>query len=202
MENIMSEYYERNREAYFKQYALDNAEKKKAYRKEWYQKNKEKKKQYALEHKEDIKAYKKEYYSKNKDSFLQQQRDYYATPENRAKRIYAKARARAKETGIEFTITVQDIVIPTHCPYLGIELTHELGKGQLESNSSLDRIDSTKGYVPGNVQVTSRLANTMKSNASQETLLRFAQGIFEVHGLEGTTIEAYKNAILKSLLAA
>lgn len=192
MEDIMSEY--------LKQYRETNRELLKQKAKEHYQKNKEKKKQYALEHKEDIKAYRKEYYSKNKDIFLQQQREYYATPENRAKRIHAKAKTRAKETGIEFTITVQDIVIPTHCPYLGIELTHELGKGQLESNSSLDRIDSTKGYIPGNIQVISRLANTMKSNASQETLLRFAQGIFEVHGLEGTTIEAYKNAILKSLI--
>ena len=178
----MSTQHKQTREAYIKQYAIDNAEKIKAYRKDWYQKNKEKKQQYALEHKEYIQSYRKEYYNKNKDSLLQQQRDYYATPENRAKKIYAKAKDRAKETGIEFTITLQDIVIPTHCPYLGIELTHELGKGQLESNSSLDRIDSTKGYIPGNVQVTSRLANTMKSNASQETLLRFAQGIFEVHG--------------------
>jgi len=45
----------------------------------------------------------------------------------------------------------------------------------------IDRIDSSKGYIKGNVQVISRKANTMKSNADVATLIKFAEGINRVH---------------------
>ncbi len=88
--------------------------------------------------------------------------------------MFFKIRERARKSGLEFNISVDDIVVPTHCPILGIELTHSLGRGQLQTNSSVDRIDPTKGYVKGNIQVISRKANTMKSNATNEELKAFA----------------------------
>jgi hypothetical protein len=42
---------------------------------------------------------------------------------------------------------------------------------------SVDRIDSSKGYVKGNVAVISVLANTMKSHASKELLETFCKNI-------------------------
>lgn len=80
------------------------------------------------------------------------------------------ARKRAKKTGREFSITIDDIVVPSHCPVLGLELT-VLSEASASHNSmSLDRIDNNLGYVPGNVIVVSYRANTLKKDASVEEL--------------------------------
>mgnify|MGYP003427267864 CR=1 FL=1 len=72
---------------------------------------------------------------------------------------------RARKKKIEHNIDVNDIVITEFCPLLHIKL--EKGDGKSNSNSpSLDRIDSTKGYVKGNVWVISKRANTAKSDLS------------------------------------
>jgi len=64
---------------------------------------------------------------------------------------------------------------------MGWEITRIQGQGRIKTNPSLDRIDPTKGYVPGNVQVISDLANRMKQNASVEELLLFAKGVMNQH---------------------
>jgi hypothetical protein len=67
--------------------------------------------------------------------------------------------------GLEFTIAVEDIVVPTHCPALGIEMS----RGTMDERStspSLDRIDNSKGYVQGNIHVISQKANRMKNDAT------------------------------------
>jgi predicted nucleic acid-binding Zn ribbon protein len=92
--------------------------------------------------------------------------------------LYNTAKNRAKQFGWEFSITVKDIIIPDFCPYLKIKLKR--GKGVSQASSpTIDRIDSSKGYITGNIQVISYKANTMKSNATQEELLLFAQKIEE-----------------------
>jgi hypothetical protein len=94
------------------------------------------------------------------------------------KRLLWAAKKRAKERGLDFDIQESDIVIPTHCPYLGIELATHVPRGcPRTACMSLDRIDNSKGYVKGNIEVVSHLANTMKSNATTEQLLAFAQEI-------------------------
>lgn len=117
----------------------------------------------------------------------QQKTDYKAIREylkrNPTMRIFNAAKSNAKRKGIDFTITLDDLVIPTLCPYLGVPLTNIYGQGRVKSNVSLDRIDSTLGYVPGNVQIISDLANRMKQEATPNELLAFARGVMEVHGL-------------------
>lgn len=135
------------------------------------------KKVYAKNNKEKIAASRKKYYSENKEEFLANQRAYYSDIKGRSKKILVKARERAKASGMEFTITSADIIIPERCPYLGLELTHYLGKGQLLTNSSIDRIDSSKGYIPGNVRIISRMANNMKSNSTREQREAFAKAV-------------------------
>lgn len=92
----------------------------------------------------------------------------------------AKHRAMWDYDGMEFTITVDDIVVPESCPYLGIPFQ------PLDSRYgySLDRIDSTKGYIPENIRVISRLANIMKNNATEQELISFAKGVLVVHQKE------------------
>lgn len=100
--------------------------------------------------------------------------------ENVEKRMLNLARKRARKVGLEFSITIEDIVIPEICPYLKTKLITSNGNGQNSNNVSLDRIDSSKGYIKGNVQVISHLANSMKNNASKEQLVRFATSIIEM----------------------
>lgn len=89
-------------------------------------------------------------------------------------------RAEAKKVGLDFNITKEDLIVPERCPYLDIPLI--LSGPVCDNLISLDRIDSTKGYVKGNVQVISMKANTMKSNASIEELKLFAKNILRIHG--------------------
>jgi hypothetical protein len=98
-------------------------------------------------------------------------------PENR---ITSSAKYNAKKRNIEFDITPDDIVIPTHCPILGIKLNRKsnVGKGkrgpksgaQAGNSPSIDRIDSSKGYIKGNVHVISWRANHIKNDATKEEL--------------------------------
>jgi len=81
--------------------------------------------------------------------------------------LFWVAKNRAKVRGLEFSIRVEDIVVPETCPVLGIPLYTSRGKAGPNS-PSLDRIKNDKGYVPGNVCVISYRANTLKGGASIE----------------------------------
>ena len=81
------------------------------------------------------------------------------------------ARQRAQRAGVPFAITAEDIVVPSHCPVLGVPLRRRLGrKGGGDYSPSLDRIKPELGYVPGNIVVVSRRANRIKTDATPEEL--------------------------------
>jgi hypothetical protein len=86
------------------------------------------------------------------------------------------ARNRAKKRGWDFNIDADYVrsFVVSNCPILGMPLEWSCCRGddnKLRSNSpSLDRIDSTKGYVRGNVWIISHRANCIKSNATHEEL--------------------------------
>lgn len=84
---------------------------------------------------------------------------------------FYSVKGSAKKRGIEFSLQPSDIVFPEVCPILGIKLLNH-GKGGPQPNSpSLDRLDPSKGYIPGNVNVISNKANIIKSNATSEEVL-------------------------------
>lgn len=84
--------------------------------------------------------------------------------------LMSKAKYRAKKDGIEFTISIKDLgQSPERCPILDIPLFKEFKSKRGNPNSpSIDRIDSNKGYVPGNVHIISWRANCLKNNGSVE----------------------------------
>lgn len=87
--------------------------------------------------------------------------------------MLVNSRQRSKVSGLAHTIVKADIVVPTHCPILGMPLV--VNTGTLGADSpSLDRKDSALGYVPGNVWVISHRANSMKNAATPEQLKAFA----------------------------
>lgn len=79
--------------------------------------------------------------------------------------------AEQKNKHLDFNLAITDIPKPTHCPILGVELDWTQGNKVLCATSpSLDRIDNTKGYILGNIQVISFRANTIKNNATIEEI--------------------------------
>lgn len=102
---------------------------------------------------------------------------------NLQKHLYYRAKNNAKNRNLDFDLEVEDIIIPEKCPYLEIPLVNNVGKNNrgLADSYSIDRIDSKKGYVKGNVQIISWLANAMKNNASIEQLVIFAKNVLKLH---------------------
>lgn len=76
--------------------------------------------------------------------------------------------------GWEFNITPDDIIFPEYCPYLNIRLVIGDVFPPKDDNPSIDRIDPSKGYIKGNVEVVSLLANRIKSNASPSDIMKVA----------------------------
>jgi archaellum component FlaC len=134
---------------------------------------------WRLNNPEKMKAYYQKYYIKNKDKF--KERVYKWREDNHEKSILARARQRAKRKEFEFNLEVEDIVIPLRCPILDIEIIRNKKEDLKDNSPSLDRIDNAKGYVKGNIMVVSNKANTMKSNASPEQLIKFAQWILKTY---------------------
>lgn len=128
---------------------------------------------------------KKHHLGKWKQDHLDQtkakRRTVYAATRNRVnavRRDWAKrnpkivmlmsARSRAKRKEIRFDLKEQDIVIPTHCPVLGIPLG--VSKNTRDNSPSLDRVIPAFGYVRGNIRVISYRANRMKNDATLEEI--------------------------------
>lgn len=97
--------------------------------------------------------------------------------ENQEYRLYNSCKGNAKRKNIEFNIEIGDIIIPECCPIFGWKLTNISGEGRVKTNASIDRVDSSKGYIKGNIVIMSDLANRMKQNATEEELVLFAEGI-------------------------
>lgn len=97
-------------------------------------------------------------------------------------KMWRRAKSRVTKSGVPFDIEVSDIIIPELCPILGIPLVVYKGRSGGENNSpALDRIDNTLGYVKGNIQVISHLANCMKSSANPEQLIKFAKWVLTTY---------------------
>ena len=89
------------------------------------------------------------------------------------RKILSRIKSKCKAKGIPFNLEPDDIVIPTHCPILGIELVcHVKGKtkGYNPEAASVDRIDPKKGYVKGNIRIISARANLLKNDATLDEL--------------------------------
>lgn len=91
---------------------------------------------------------------------------------NKRYNMWVGAKKRAKKKGFEFNLELFDIPqILDLCPVLGIPIIINEGKTAPSDNSpSLDRIDSTKGYIKGNIRIISNRANRIKADATVDEL--------------------------------
>lgn len=92
--------------------------------------------------------------------------------------LFNIAKQRSKRRGIEFTITVDDLKMPEFCPLLGVRL--DSYADNVDLHPSIDRIDSAKGYIKGNVWIISHRANRVKSNASADEIIKIGSALKEL----------------------
>jgi hypothetical protein len=85
--------------------------------------------------------------------------------------LWCNAKMRARRDGLAFNLEVGDIAIPEVCPLLGVPL-HVGARGILDNSPSIDRFDSSLGYVKGNIWVISHRANRIKADATIDELER------------------------------
>lgn len=110
----------------------------------------------------------------NHQVYHSQQRLPYNTKFNRWK-------ATAKASNIQWDLEIDDLDWPKYCSYLDLELNY-LSDDKADNIASLDKIVPELGYVKGNVQIISLLANKMKSSATKEQILTFAKNSSLMHG--------------------
>lgn len=97
-------------------------------------------------------------------------------------KMWQRAKQRAKQRGMEFSLSVEDIVVPDVCPAIGIAINVNSGKpGAYKNSPSLDRIDNNKGYTKDNIQVLSQCANAMKGAATTDELISFAKWVLRTY---------------------
>lgn len=95
--------------------------------------------------------------------------------------MFTNAKTRAKESGLPFSISLDDIHIPKYCPVFGIELRRGF-KRICDSSPTLDKIIPDLGYIPSNIIVMSRLANRLKNNSSLDQLIALGKWASKMKG--------------------
>ncbi len=84
------------------------------------------------------------------------------------KTLYNRLKASAAKRNIPFELSVvelNDLSFPIRCPILGIPLHYNRGQAK-DDSYSIDRIDSSKGYVIDNIIVVSWKVNRLKGNST------------------------------------
>lgn len=89
----------------------------------------------------------------------------------------ARGRSRGTKTG-DATITLDHLshlLTAQHglCPLTGLRLTFLRSHGRVFTNASLDRIDQSKGYIPGNVRLVTMWANLARNNLNDKDFIFF-----------------------------
>jgi hypothetical protein len=152
--------------------------------KAWAKANPEKykanKKAYNLRHKDRIAEERRardkdpEYKTAHKESLRAKQNRYLEKRSSWPKIILYSARKNSKTDGMECTISADDIVVPDYCPVFGFPLERGRDAQKKGTSASIDRIDNSKGYIPGNVVIVSLKVNRIKNNATVDEIIQVA----------------------------
>jgi hypothetical protein len=126
--------------------------------------------------------YYRKQYEKHRHKRIAESQNWYRANctggfEKKLRSLLYKARQRAKQKGIEFSVSAKDFKHTTHCPLLKTELCFTNSRHDKGSSPSIDRIDPSKGYVPGNVWIISARANQIKNNATLGELRQIAKNL-------------------------
>ena len=181
---------------------IDMVFNRKEYDKKYREENKERLRDKARKYNKEN-EYSKKYYQSNKEHCIKINKEYRKKHKVRLQKLNSKtnkkawadfnspfwfsrrcsvikARARAKELDFNLDSEYLKSIFPKNkkCPALGIpfKVLDRYAKGkELQQKVSLDRIDSSKGYIKGNVQWVSLLANVIMSNATPDQVIQVGQ---------------------------
>ena len=108
--------------------------------------------------------------------------------ENVERAMLGQARNRAKRRGQECTITEADVgalIAPGVCAITGLPFVLEWDGPSIKNPwaPSLDRIDVTRGYVPGNVRAVCWIVNHMRGDYPDAVLAKAARAIADAMGV-------------------
>ena len=115
-------------------------------------------------------------YRRNNLNINQKINEMICSAKSTAKRRLNRGR---KEAGV-ITITIDDVLRILQkqkykCVYTGVKLSWEYNNPY---KASIDRIDSSKGYTPDNIQIVSFIVNQAKSNLDDKTFLKMVKQIY------------------------
>jgi hypothetical protein len=179
------------------------SEKEKERKRNWSKNNPEYIKEWYQDNKEDHDKKSKEYYENNKETILEQRKGYNET-RGRELRLIREQKMTRKEfieylikacnhshnrrvkKGRKFNnepnITVEYILEliekqENKCRFTGVELIWKVKSGNFRA--SIDRIDSDKTYMKGNIQLICVWANKAKSDLTDEEFIKLCKMVGE-----------------------
>ncbi len=134
---------------------------------------------------EKQREYKRKWELANKDKCAEYRRtarirDEYK-PSAIVTRMYGAARYRTSKSGIEFTITKEQLykkIVESNgiCALSGLPLTAQNGN---PLKLSMDRIDNSKGYTPKNIQIVATCVNNAKNDLHQDAFIQMCKAVAE-----------------------
>jgi hypothetical protein len=132
---------------------------------------------------------------KNKERSLRNYhtKGYARCKENRKKNLKKfllnTVKYRAKKKGLDFNLIEEDLIIPDYCPLLEIRIA-KTGSHKNSANSpSIDRINSSLGYIRGNIRIISYRANILKNSITKEEVYIFYKNMLKYFDIKETQKE-------------
>ncbi len=99
-------------------------------------------------------------------------------PLNIPKYLLKNAKGRAKSKGLEFSLKLEDIILPEYCPIMKVKFI----PFSRRFGYSLDRKNNSLGYTKDNVWVISTIANYMKWDTNHDERVAFATWVLSSEG--------------------
>lgn len=103
------------------------------------------------------------------------------------RRLIEDSKVRAKRASVNHDLDLSYLreILPECCPYLGTKFHWEAKvncgpRSPHPCSPSIDRIDSSRGYVKGNVAIVSHRANSIKNDASEMELIEMGRRIAQL----------------------
>jgi hypothetical protein len=124
-----------------------------------------------------MKSYHKKTWGKDKLTYV----NFKRTKSLRSYLTYLRSKAIGRKKSC---VSIDDLVELFNnqngkCALTGWDMTMVLGEGVVNTNASIDRIDSSKGYETDNIQFVCRIVNTAKSDLPQEDFINLCKTIID-----------------------